>query len=617
MAGTGRVSVSKVTPIGYNQYDVTVKFDIAFDWGGWNYNGAYYDIWCNGSYQTGTTTFAIDSGGGSWVWGNIGSKTFRVTMPKSGATNAVTISGYIQTGCEPPTITVSGKYTLPARTWQWPVSYNANGGSGAPGSQTKTYGSNLTLSTTKPVRTGYIFRGWSTEKDGAVVYQPGQVYKTNASLALYAVWEIITYKITYNANEGSNAPKIQIKNHGTSLVLSSDKPTRVNYNFVGWGMSPDSTTALYQPGDTYSKEENITLYAIWILAYVPPRITNLSVDRCYSNGTLADDGRYARVVFNWETDKTANDIIITYTNKDVTISVSGNKGSVDRVIGDGLLNTENYYDISIKITDTHGNTSVSRTVEPMHFTIDIKKGGDGIAFGKPASRPGFDVNMDSFFNKKTIFDNDVEINTGKIIIHNANILSNTDLNTIKSPGNYACNDSAVPTLLNCPTVSPFRLEVGYSYGGTVHIYHKLTEGTSGRMYYRQCNVGTNGWTEWKKYITEDMLGDYIVETGSNSKGIYRKWSSGMLEQWGIVVYAATTALVQTNTVKFPINFIDTAYNMFLTLTRNGNVATKISESNGGGNVERQVWGCVTRIDKSSSNYSVSANWYVIGRWKPL
>lgn len=91
----------------------------------------------------------------------------------------------------------------------------------------------------------------------------------------------------------------------------------------------------------------------------------------------------------------------------------------------------------------------------------------------------------------------------------------------------------------------------------------------------------------------------------------------MLEQWGIVVYAATTALVQTNTVKFPINFIDTAYNMFLTLTRNGNVATKISESNGGGNVERQVWGCVTRIEKSSSNYSVSANWHVIGRWKPL
>lgn len=41
------------------------------------------------------------------------------------------------------------------------ISYNANGGSGAPGSQTKTHGTDLTLSSTKPTRNGYNFSKWN------------------------------------------------------------------------------------------------------------------------------------------------------------------------------------------------------------------------------------------------------------------------------------------------------------------------------------------------------------------------------------------------------------------------------------------------------------------------
>lgn len=42
------------------------------------------------------------------------------------------------------------------------VSYDANGGSGAPNSQTKTQDVTLTLSGTKPTRSGYTFLGWAT-----------------------------------------------------------------------------------------------------------------------------------------------------------------------------------------------------------------------------------------------------------------------------------------------------------------------------------------------------------------------------------------------------------------------------------------------------------------------
>lgn len=72
----------------------------------------------------------------------------------------------------------------------WTVSYNANGGTGAPSSQTKYYGKTLTLSTTKPTRSGYTFAGWATSSTGSVAYAAGASYTANAALTLYAVWTL-------------------------------------------------------------------------------------------------------------------------------------------------------------------------------------------------------------------------------------------------------------------------------------------------------------------------------------------------------------------------------------------------------------------------------------------
>ena len=63
-----------------------------------------------------------------------------------------------------------------------------HGGSGAPASQTKTHGVTLTLSSTKPTRSGYTFKGWSTSSTAtSASYSAGGSYTTNASATLYAV----------------------------------------------------------------------------------------------------------------------------------------------------------------------------------------------------------------------------------------------------------------------------------------------------------------------------------------------------------------------------------------------------------------------------------------------
>lgn len=72
------------------------------------------------------------------------------------------------------------------------VSYNANGGSGAPGSQTKWWGEVLTLSSTRPTRANHTFLGWATSANGAVAYQPGGRYSADNNVTLYAKWKLNT-----------------------------------------------------------------------------------------------------------------------------------------------------------------------------------------------------------------------------------------------------------------------------------------------------------------------------------------------------------------------------------------------------------------------------------------
>ena len=73
---------------------------------------------------------------------------------------------------------------------EYAVSFNANGGTGAPSNQTKYYKTNLSLNETKPIRTGYTFQGWSTSSSAtSAEYQPGGSYTKDQSVTLYAVWK--------------------------------------------------------------------------------------------------------------------------------------------------------------------------------------------------------------------------------------------------------------------------------------------------------------------------------------------------------------------------------------------------------------------------------------------
>lgn len=394
----------------HHQYDVTVNFQIGFNYGGKNGYGASYSITCDGQTQNGTATFSVPSANGQGMkWANIGTKTFRVTMDKSGLAKTISISAGINTGVSPSYVSASTTYTLNAVTWEWTVSYNANGGSGDIYTDYVQYKSAYTTRANWFKRTGHTFTGWNEAANGSSTSWTNYINKPwtwtyTKSITLFAQWKINTYTVSYNANGGSGAPGSQTKTFGQALTLSGTKPTRPNYTFKGWSPNKSAVSAEYTAGGSYYTDSSVTLYAVWELAYWSPKINNISLARCNSDGTLNSYGTYVKVVFNWECCQIIGSNPIgsitvgyatigstTFTNTAVT--ASGNKGTSSVVIGDNKLSVDNQYNIQITIIDFKKGTSASTyPLSAAAFTIDFKSGGKGVAIGKPADTDNlFDV----------------------------------------------------------------------------------------------------------------------------------------------------------------------------------------------------------------------------------
>ena len=234
-----------------------------------------------------------------------------------------------------------GSYTANAAAtlyaqWQavtYAVTYNANGGSGAPASQTKTYGTALTLSTTTPTCSGYAFVGWGTSASATTAsYQPGATYSANAALSLYAVWQL-----SYAAPTITNATVWRCDSGGTA----ADDGTYARVTF-DW--------------------------------YVDP----------------TDSGEVDIASVRWRQRGTSS-----WTGS-ASVAATGSSGSVSEVVG-GSFSATTSYDVQVVLTDTHGSTATATLVlSPAVFTLDFLAGGTGVAVGKAATRAGLDVAWDVY-----------------------------------------------------------------------------------------------------------------------------------------------------------------------------------------------------------------------------
>lgn len=215
------------------------------------------------------------------------------------------------------------------------VAYNANGGTGAPGSQTKTYGQNLTLSSTKPTRANSTGNG---------------------------------YTVTFNANGGSVSPTTKTATNTYS------------YSFNNWKATNGTT---YNPGGTYSANEGTTMTAQWNTTTTRGAITTPTATR--PNGTATrtvtfDAATNGGICSTPSLNSTAT---ITYTANGWYTATSGgtkrcnNGGSYTPAANETVYQqwgstTGSYSAITLPAA-THANTTASRVV-----TIDPTKGSTTI-----------------------------------------------------------------------------------------------------------------------------------------------------------------------------------------------------------------------------------------------
>lgn len=235
----------------------------------YNENDTAISISVGGTSKSISLSHYVDFGASGWVtwgaadtsWTGLSGTSIKVSTTMQSGTPAY--SGY----------TFTGNATMSWTTYT--IAYNANGGSGAPSSQTKTHGTNLTISSTKPTRTGYTFKGWALTKadadDGNWYYSSGSTCGKNENLTLYAVWEEHYLTINYYSNYAdygtyenaalnvSASSNIVVLTHkyyydnaytdGLYNIQNSSKLylTRTGYSStLNWGTSPSGGTLIDQ-----------------------------------------------------------------------------------------------------------------------------------------------------------------------------------------------------------------------------------------------------------------------------------------------------------------------------------------------------------------------------------
>ena len=172
--------------------------------------------------------------------------------------------------------------------WKYTVRYDKNVPadsssqtvSNMPADQTKTEEVDLTLSSNKPTRNGYIFNGWQVQINGkAVDYQPGATLSYDPDvkgsvITLKAKWTAWKHTIHYDKNVPASSssqtvagmPDDDTKTFDKNQTISSAKPSRNGYIFNGWNTQKDGKGTAYTSGAAYKHDQNggtVTLYAQW------------------------------------------------------------------------------------------------------------------------------------------------------------------------------------------------------------------------------------------------------------------------------------------------------------------------------------------------------------------
>lgn len=241
-------------------------------------------------------------------------------------TYTIGIGTRIDYNAKPGSYSNSYVVKLVANAVPYTITYDANGGTGAPANvNSSTFAETVALSTTTPTKTNYDFNGWCTVSPtttggvdactGGTTYTAGsnwtlnQTSATNA-LTLYAMWSLKSYNITVNF-AGSGVNKVTLSNstydgggnvttsggtvslkHGVAYDISGTYDS--GYEFSSWATAANGTlgsTSAASTTYTVTGTSTLTLTGKQSCTAFPTNSAMQSFaggNYCVNSGTLLD-----------------------------------------------------------------------------------------------------------------------------------------------------------------------------------------------------------------------------------------------------------------------------------------------------------------------------------------
>ena len=197
-------------------------------------------------------------------------------------------------------------------------------------------------------------------------------------------------RIRFDLNGGDSGKPSEVTGKaGNIVVIPSTIPTRIGYNFKGWGTKATSTTVNYKPGDPFTLSGDTLLYAIWEDNGVGPKITKQPTDTAVVVGstakfTVTATGT-ATLKYQWQSRKDSSS---TWTNssqpgaKTATLSVTttaGLHGWQFRCVvtdGNGKPKASEYATLTVKPAFTKQPANTTVTVgSTAKFTVKVSGKG--------------------------------------------------------------------------------------------------------------------------------------------------------------------------------------------------------------------------------------------------
>ena len=187
------------------------------------------------------------------------------------------------------------------------IKYDGNGSTtGVPSDHDKKHGTNTTLSSSTPTRTGYTFAGWNTKADGSGTdYAKGATYSANADVTLYAKWtaNVTTHTVTFGvhssghgtlaAKAGNTSINSGAKvNQGSSITFTANPST--GYEVAGWYSNSGCTSAIAgaSTSTTYTINSLAAAATVYVKFQGKKYIVTLSNQGATTAGTASVQATY-------------------------------------------------------------------------------------------------------------------------------------------------------------------------------------------------------------------------------------------------------------------------------------------------------------------------------------